>query len=164
MPHTTPQRVQSFFDYPEGEGGSADLVFLADRSADDWERLLARMETRSVRAGEIVLRAGEIDRALYVLAKGRLEVLLAAPGGGLRPIATIDGGSVVGEVAFLDGGPRSATIRAVTDCELMRLGFEEFEVLGAHYPELGRAILIDLGRILAVRLRQMNEVVVRLSS
>jgi CRP/FNR family transcriptional regulator, cyclic AMP receptor protein len=53
---------------------------------------------------------------------------------------------VLGEVAFLDGGPRSATLFAITDGELLRLRLESFEVLSARDPELGRAILFDLAR------------------
>ncbi len=66
-------------------------------------------------------------------------------------------------MAFLDGRPRAATIRALTDGELLRLSFESYEVLAARYAELGRAILLDLGRILAARLRQANEVIARVS-
>ena len=71
--------------------------------------------------------------------------------------------SVTGEMAFLDGRPRAATIRALTDGDLLRLSFEAFEALSARHPELGRAILLDLGRILAARLRQANEVIARVS-
>jgi len=64
-------------------------------------------------------------------------------------------------MAFLDGRPRAATIRALTDGDLLRLSFESFEILSARHPELGRAILLDLGRILAARLRQANDVIAR---
>jgi CRP-like cAMP-binding protein len=71
-------------------------------------------------------------------------------------LAAIEPGTVIGEVAFFDGRPRSAGVRAVTECELFRLSFEAFEVLAAREPALGRAVLLDLGRILAARLRQTN--------
>ena len=62
-----------------------------------------------------------------------------------------------GELAFLDGLPRSATVRAVEDGEALRLSFEAFETLAARHAELGRAILLDLGRIAALRLRRLTE-------
>ncbi|MCA1671302.1 MAG: cyclic nucleotide-binding domain-containing protein [Actinobacteria bacterium] len=62
-------------------------------------------------------------------------------------------GSVFGELSFFDGRPRSALVRAVTDGQLLRLSFDAFEVLSAKEPVLARSVLLDLGRILAARLR-----------
>ena len=66
---------------------------------------------------------------------------------------------VIGELCFVDGGPRSSTLRGVTDGELRRLSYESFEVLAAREPELARAVLFDIGRILSQRLRTMTDFV-----
>jgi CRP-like cAMP-binding protein len=71
-------------------------------------------------------------------------------------VATIDAGSVFGEISFLDDEPRSSTIRASHDGEMPRLDFGAFEVLSASSPALATAVVLDLGRILAARLRQTN--------
>ena len=68
-------------------------------------------------------------------------------------MATIDAGSVFGEISFLDGGSRSGTVRAREAGEMLRLDFEAFEVLSARTPALATAVLLDLARIVAVRLR-----------
>jgi len=152
-----PERVSSFFAYPTDAGEAGDeLVFLRDRSEEDWERVLAHAEAVRFSAGDVLVSAGELDRTLYVLASGRLEVLLPGEGDDIR-IGTIEPRSVAGEIAFVDGRPRSATLRALTDGEVFELQFDAFETLAARYPELGRAILLDLARILAGRLRLMNE-------
>ena len=149
----------SFFAYPESaeDERQEDLVFLATCTDEQWSRLFTYTETRRVRAGEMVLRMGEAERALYIVADGSLEVLV--PGGrGRKPrrVASLGPGAVFGEVSFLDGLPRSADVRALTDGELLSLRFEAFEVLAAREPELGWLILLDLGRILAARLRRAN--------
>jgi CRP/FNR family transcriptional regulator, cyclic AMP receptor protein len=157
-------RFAAFFAYPTEGGEERDsFVFLRDRPEDDWLRLLGYTEVRRFSAGETIISAGEVDRALYIVSKGRLETLLPGVEGDLH-FGTIGPGSVAGEIAFLDGGPRSATIRAVSDGELIRLSFEAYEVLAARYPELGRAILLDLGRIMASRLRETNEALARAST
>lgn len=97
----------------------------------------------------MLVRAGERDRAFYVVLRGRLEALV-------DPAATIDEGSVFGEIAFLDGLPRSSTVRAVEDGEALRLSHDAFEILAARHPELGRAILFELGRVVAARLRRLG--------
>ena len=149
----------SFFDYPNLPASESreEAVFLPDRSNEDWAKLLTYAETRRFRAGEVIIRLGEMDRALYLVYDGRLDVLIPYGGGpSLRRFTTVGAGSVIGEQAFLDGKPRSATIRAASDGELLRLSFEAFELLAAREPELARAFLFDLGRILSLRLRQTN--------
>ena len=149
----------TFFQYPDSAGSaeSKELVFLPDCNEADLAKLLAYTETVRFRAGDVVMRLGEADRSLYIVTGGRFEVFVPdARGRQAKALATIEEGSVIGEVAFFDARPRSASVRAVTDGEMLRLSFEMFEVLAAKEAALGRAILLDLGRILARRLRQTN--------
>jgi CRP/FNR family transcriptional regulator, cyclic AMP receptor protein len=140
----------SFFVYPtEAESRADSLTFLAGRAEQDWERIARHADRLRFRAGETLVREGERDRAVYVVLRGRLEALLDPP-------APIEEGSVFGELAFLDGLPRSSTVRAAADGEALRLSYDEFETLAARHPELGRAILLDLGRIVAARLRRLG--------
>jgi CRP/FNR family cyclic AMP-dependent transcriptional regulator len=138
--------MAGFFDYPTESGPEREHglpSFLDDRGEADWTLLLDHAETLLFRPGDVVLRAGEQDRALYLLVDGWLK----APSGVIHPITTL------GEAAFLDGAPRAVTVEAISDGEVMRLGFERFEALAARSPALARHILLDLGRILCARLR-----------
>src|SRR5439155_23684881 len=129
----------------------------------DWARLVDHSEVLLFRAGELVIRAGEEERALHIIVEGTLEILLHDERGAEHRYGGIDPRSVTGEIAFLDGRPRAATIRALTDGDLLRLSFESYEALDDRYPELVQAMPGDLGRILAARLRQANEVIARVS-
>jgi len=151
----------SFFNYDAVEihERAEELTLLADRPRSDWEKVLAHTETRRFSRDETIISAGETDRALYLLTAGTLGVRLQADTD--RTFKAIDAPSVVGEVAFLDGGPRSATLFAITDGELQRLRMESFETLSAREPELGRAILFDLARIVTRRLRLASDVIAR---
>src|SRR4051812_36839815 len=99
------------------------------------------------------MRRGDVDRSLYFVAAGSVEVFVG-DGRTERSIRVQGPGTVLGEVAFFDGRPRSATVRAVTTAEVLRLGTDVFDGLAGRHPDLGRKILLDLGRILAVRLRE----------
>ena len=145
--------MSSYFDYPTDGPAESDLTFLADRGEDDWAVVLAHSETRRFSSGDVVIRAGDQDRALYLLTEGSLAV---ASGAAFR---TIDAPSVVGEVAFLDGGRRSLTLVATTGGELRRMSLEAFETLAGRHPELARAMLFDLGRIVSLRLRFLTELI-----
>ena len=139
--------MSSYFDYPTDEVPESEPTFLADRREADWRVVLDHTETRRFSRGEEVIRAGDDDRALYLLTKGSLAV---ASGAAFR---TIDAPSVVGEVAFLDGGKRSHTLVATTDGERRRLSLDAFEALAGRHPELARAMLFDLGKLVSLRLR-----------
>lgn len=135
---------------------SADLLFMPDATASDWVTVFQHAEVRQIEAGLAVVQAGEHDRALYLLTEGTVGVRLPRDEGAFK---TIDAPSVLGELAFFDGRPRSATLDAVTDVEVVRLDAEAFARLSAAAPELAQTMLLDLARILALRLRMASEVI-----
>jgi CRP-like cAMP-binding protein len=145
--------TSSFFVYPTlvGDQPAPEAGLLAARTEEDWDALLAYTDTRRMRPGDWLVREGELDRALYVLSDGRLEAIL--PG---RAGRVIEAPATVGEVAFLDGRPRTAGLRALTHGEAQRLSYEAFEALSAREPRLARDLLLDLGRIVATRLRALE--------
>jgi CRP/FNR family transcriptional regulator, cyclic AMP receptor protein len=149
----------AFFDYDSVEvhERADEFTFLANRPQSDWAKILDYTEMRRFSADEPIISAGTVDRAVYLLIEGTIGVRLGDAAG--RMFKAIDAPSVLGEVAFLDGKPRSATLFAITDGELLRLRMESFEVLSAREPELGRAILLDLARIVTARLRLASDVI-----
>jgi CRP/FNR family cyclic AMP-dependent transcriptional regulator len=149
----------SFFDYPEGNEGDPveELAFLSAASDDEWQALRSHAQHLRVLAGHLVIPEGSVDRALYIVLEGDLEVtVLRSKRGGERQISVIEAGTVFGEIGFFDSQPRSANVRATTDAALLRLSLETFQVLAAKEPALGRLILLDLGRVLATRLRAVE--------
>jgi CRP-like cAMP-binding protein len=143
----------------EAHEDSADLLFMPEATAADWATVFAHAEVRRIAAGLALVQAGERDRALYLLTEGTVGVRLPRDEGAFK---TIDAPSVLGELAFFDGHPRSATLDAVTDVEVVRLDDASFARLSAEAPELAHAMLVDLGRILALRLRMASEVIAHL--
>jgi CRP-like cAMP-binding protein len=138
---------------------SADLLFMPEATASDWATVFSHAEVRRVGAGLAVVQAGEQDRALYLLTEGTVGVRLPRDEGAFK---TIDAPSVLGELAFFDGRPRSATLDAVTDVEVVRLDADAFSRLSAETPDLAHAMLLDLARILALRLRMASQVIAEL--
>ena len=142
-----------FFHYPTLPASEPipDPGFLPDATEREWDALFAATETLRFSPGEVVLRAGERDRAFYVLLHGSVET--EASGAAVAAPATL------GAVAFLDGTPRSVTLLARTHGEVARMGWDAYEALAARDPRLGRAILLDLGRGLGARLRAAGHAV-----
>lgn len=149
----------SFFPYPDpsGEEPPDELLFMPGRTDAQWATFLSFVERRPFRAGETVMHRGDVDRALYVVAEGTLEARVIEGRAGKGLALPVPAGSLIGEIGFFDGKARTATVTAVTDGEMLRLDHDAFESLAAREPELARAILFDLGRILAIRMRQTDE-------
>jgi CRP-like cAMP-binding protein len=152
---------RSLFDYPEqAQSQEQDLVFLPHWDDAKWKILLKRAEMRRFDAGDLVVRCGDADRAFYIVIEGSLEVLIPDGRGGMVKFTEIrETGAVVGEQAFLDGKPRSATLRATSDGVLLSVSLDAFDSLAAHEPDLARDILMDLARTLSVKLRQSSAVI-----
>ena len=143
----------------EAHEDSADLLFMPDASATDWATVFSHAEVRQVGAGLALVQAGEQDRALYLLTEGTVGVRLPRDEGAFK---TIDAPSVLGELAFFDGHPRSATLDAVTDVEVVRLDVAAFDRLAEAAPDLAMTMIADLARILALRLRLASGVIAEL--
>lgn len=149
----------SLFDYSGAAAthppSAEELVFLPHATPEDWAKLIHHTEARRFAAGDVVVREGSAAQELYIVSRGSLEVLVEGEKAGeLRKIAAIEPGRVFGEQSFVDGKPRSATVRARSDVEIRSLTLSAFEMLAAKEPALARMVLFDLARILSLRLRQ----------
>ncbi len=147
----------SFFDYPTPEPAapSATHVLLPKAAESDWATLLEFARAVRFGAGQSALQAGSGGRSLSFLLEGTLEVGTPPTRfGRQRRIGCLETGSLVGEVSFFDGAPRPACVRALTPVVLAEMTPQDFERLADHHAALARSLLLDLGRILAGRLRR----------
>jgi len=83
--------------------------------------LLTSVTPRHHAAGETILREGEPGDALFLIAAGTVRVFTRSDGGEEIPLAALGAGEFFGEVSLLTGRPRTATVTALTDVDLLRL-------------------------------------------
>jgi zinc transporter ZupT len=111
--------------------------------AEQIEQILPRICELQLKAGDILFRAGDVGDALYIVAHGKVEVLTEPATEGkiaTGPIAVLGEGHAFGEMSLLSGGPRTATIRAAENSDLLRIGKQDFEELIAADDELADAV------------------------
>jgi SulP family sulfate permease len=137
-------------DQPVSVGGDSGVI-LRGLSATEWETFVGFCESQVFAPGECIMRAGDSGRAIFIIRAGRVRPEL--PGRKLK-LPLMEPGTVFGELAFFDGGKRSATLWAVDRVELLTLPFDAFERLGAWHPHITTELLLDLGRVLSQRLRR----------
>jgi NTE family protein/lysophospholipid hydrolase len=107
---------------------------------------------RRLARDEVLFKQGDPGDALYMVIHGRLQVSVQAEGKDASVIGEVARGEWVGEMALLDGLPRSATVVALRDSELMGLSRDGFDLLVAKHPQ----ILLPMMRMLTRRLRSTN--------
>src|SRR5260370_13679103 len=111
--------------------------------AEQIEQILPCISDRHLKSGEILFNAGDAGDALYIVARGKMDVLAngsrGAPTSG-DAIAQLGTGHAFGEMSLLSGGPRTATIRAAEDTDLMKIGKGDFDRLVAADPQLADAV------------------------
>ena len=128
------------------EHGLDAVEIFHDLTADERARLTAELDTLSLKRGEALVRQGETADALYIIVTGRFAVTLE---GSRQPIAELGPGQPVGEIAFLAGGVRTATVTALRDSLVLRLGRADFEALSAKRPSIWRTLTVALARRVA---------------
>lgn len=146
-----------FIDFADADieyTGAGDPIFLAKADEEGWRCLFEHCVRFPFQAGEEIIRKGDLGQSLFIITEGELETISPDKNSpeGVR-LALMPTTTVFGEQAFFDGQPRSATIRAMTNGELLELTMENFQKLSERNPRLASMILFDLGRIISLRLR-----------
>lgn len=145
----------SLFAYPTEATPDpiVDQPFLAHWTHSQWQKLFPFTQTYRYSAGDWVIRQGATDRALYLVAVGRLEVMNSVERNSNQRLTLIEAGYIVGEQSFLDGHRQPLDVRAVTEAETVRLSIEAFETFAAREPALARDLALATGRCVSLRLR-----------
>src|SRR5712691_8204790 len=108
--------------------------------------LESELDRLDVPGGATLFREGEVADALYVVLAGCLGVTIRGGKGSVVLIARVHAGETIGEMALLDGGLRSATVIALRDSELLRLGKVAFERLAGQHPSSMLSLVSQLAR------------------
>lgn len=125
----------------------ADIPFFASLDEITRRQLAEQLEPMHVAAGDVVVAEGSTGDGLYVVVSGRLRVSVAASGRE-RVLRDLARGAIVGEIALVSDRPRSATVRAVRDSDLLLLRVSSFKMLIQQNP----AVLGPIARLLVDRL------------
>jgi CRP/FNR family transcriptional regulator, cyclic AMP receptor protein len=106
------------------------------------------IEARAFKAGSVIFREGDEAHELFVIKSGQVRIQM-----GNRTLNELAADSIFGEMALIDGEPRSATAIAMTDVELVPVSEKQFLFLVSQTPYFALKVM----RVLAQRLRATNK-------
>jgi len=104
---------------------------------EDRAKLIAACTPLAYSFGDVIIREGEDADALFILVSGRARVVQRTESGEELILWNLQPGEVVGETALLQGGKRTATVRASSDVNALRLDQEAFDNLRQEHPAMG---------------------------
>lgn len=121
---------------------------LAVELNDEERRILAEaMTLRDLTHGEVLVREGSADDHLYVVVSGVLGVVKGAGGEGEVTLNAIRPGDVVGELSFLDGATRYASLVALSDTRVLGLSRDDLEALLDTRPKVVYHVMRAIVRV-----------------
>jgi small-conductance mechanosensitive channel/CRP-like cAMP-binding protein len=117
-----------------------DIGFLKDLPDDAVGRLGAGTRTELYEPGEVVVRQGDHAAEMYLCLAGELVVVHTGDDGARRELARLSRGGMFGELSLMTGEPRSASVQAVTACELLMIEKTVLSEVLADNPRLAEVI------------------------
>jgi len=108
------------------------------RNATDYE---------SFSAGQVIFQEGQSGDTMYAVKEGEVDIVIHN-----KVVTTVGPDDIIGEMALIDTGPRSATAVARTDCKLVPISEKRFKFLVQQTPHFALQVM----RVMAQRLRSMD--------
>ncbi len=114
--------------------------FFAEMTKEEIAGFIASTVRRTFRGGEVVLEQGKTGRDFYIVTRGVLRVEATVGEGRKLRMGVLMAGDVFGEVAFLTGRPRTATVLAETAAECLEIGAEAWDGALAGLPRVRKVL------------------------
>jgi CRP-like cAMP-binding protein len=130
----------------------ANVPIFSELSKRDLGRVAKIMVPRTASAGEVIIKENDQAAGFFIIVKGEVDVVRGADGPNPQHLATLREGDFFGEMALFEGFPRSATVKAKTDCELLAMTRWDFTAEMKNHPEIAVTMLPVLVR----RLREVE--------
>ncbi len=131
-----------------------------DFSEDEIKDLLSFSRAYKFEQGQLLFNQGDKDDSVIIINDGEIELSAINSNNEEIAFSIIGNGTVLGEIAFFDGKPRTTSAKALTELEGIVITKGDFSRLETENPALAIKTLKEFGRITAERLRVADEILV----
>lgn len=123
------------------------------------DQIVTALKPVHFKAGHNIIEEGTAGEEMFILLKGEIEIAKFTMEKERFTVAKLKDSMNIffGELALVDNDKRSATVTALTECELLILSRSKFHELGEQNAELGFHLTLEIASILSGRLRKANE-------
>lgn len=131
----------------------ADDTFRARLDPQQWRTLAGYMTRHDMRAGDLLIRQGDNDRAMYLIGAGTFQVYVQGAAPGTSKVALLRAGAICGEPSLFSDGQRMATVEAMTAATIWALRLPRFEELAQRVPAVALEVVRAAASVMASRMR-----------
>lgn len=126
-------------------------------TADELQAVAALCQERRLKRGDVLIQQGQAGLELYIVTEGFVEVVRQSDGEDQRVVVQLGPGQIVGEMALVDQGPRSATVRALnTPTVVQVIPKQAFDALCEQNTAIGYKVMRNMAADLSFRIRHRN--------
>ena len=111
-----------------------EFVFFQSLNEQAFELILDSLELTRIGKSSVLFREGESSRSMFLLVEGTVDILRTTGNGGEYRVARIEAPTVIGELAYFTGAPRSASARAVESLTLAEIATPVILEIARHSP------------------------------
>lgn len=140
----------------QAESIFADIELFEQLTGREVREIVRACELKAYQPGEVLFEQGDESKALFIIGRGDLEVVGRSPMGEEVVLARLGSGTAVGEMSLIEGGPRSATVKAVTESEIFRLAREDFDEMRRQYNSAAYKVILGLATTVGKRRRETD--------
>jgi CRP-like cAMP-binding protein len=131
----------------------SNIPFFYDISEKDIAILAKFLQIRELQAGRYVFKQGDKPDGLYFIIKGKVKILKKADDDSETIIETHEPPCMFGEMAFIDGGRRAASVVTIENFKSLMLSSDNFKKLTENYPLIAINIIRKIAHTINLRLR-----------
>ncbi len=144
-----------------GDHWRQTAALLEDLTPEEADILGEMMPTLRARAGQTVIEQGEVGDWMLLVLEGTVDVVKRSESGVVSRLAVVKSGASIGEMSMLDSAPRYASCIAIEDVRAGILTRQVIAHLIQAHPAIGAKILVKLTQLLAQRLRNTSNRLVK---
>ena len=130
--------------------------FFTDLTDDELGVIANITKRKDFKLGDTIFTESEDGQSIYIIKRGEVKACKVAPDGELFTLTTMKDGDIFGEMSFLDGRPRSATIIAISNLETYAIERADFEAIVDENPRIIYKIMRNIVFTIHSIVRGMN--------
>jgi len=131
------RNIEAIAAYPEH---LPPIPLFSELPADSFAMVLHALKLVRTAPGQPIVKEGDPGNSFYMLARGSVRITKQSADGPPVQLATLHDGSIFGEMALVSASPRTATVEAVTDCDLLEFEREALTALSRDAAPVARAL------------------------
>ena len=151
--HDSDQSADDLARLSQAESIFEDIELFDGLTGSEVRDVVKACELHCVEAGEVLFEQGDESDALFIIGDGTLEVIGQSAVGEEVVLAVLEPGTAVGEMSLIEGGPRSATVQAVSESQVFRLDHDTFDEMRRQHRPAAYKIILGLAATVGDRRR-----------